>query len=147
MAGFEFRYTKGGDGAPTIQSVVVGTTALKVGDLVKLDGSQQAVVATTGDPKIAGVVLGPDHPNTNLAAMTSGTTKVKIISDQEAIFGVVDANARKKGARLDITGGTGAMGVTSVTNGDFIVEADSTAAEETLVRLAMLAHIDHQAQT
>jgi hypothetical protein len=53
---------------------------------------------------------------------------------------VVDNNARLIGATLNITGATGAQGVTTSSNKEFVVVRTSTATEETLVRINQDAH-------
>jgi hypothetical protein len=61
------------------------------------------------------------------------TTKVKVVVNPDAVYHVVDLNARLMGANLDISGATGAQTVAAASNNDFIVSAASGANEETLV--------------
>lgn len=137
MAGFSPRYRQSGD-AFTVQTFTVGATVVAVGDLVKLS-SGKVVAATTGTAAV-GVVVGPNDHSTDMAALTINSSKVKVITDADAVYGVADANARVNGAALDMTGTTGAMGVTTDSNSDFMVVADSTATQETLVKLVADTH-------
>jgi hypothetical protein len=57
-----------------------------------------------------------------------------------------DNNARIAGATLDITGATGAQGVTTSSGKEFVVVAGVGATEETLVRINMGKHHDNKAQ-
>ena len=138
MAGFTFRYRLSG-GAPTIQKIISADTAFKAGDLVNLE-SGQADLAVTTDANLMGVVLG------TYSGLTAGTSKVDVITDGDAVYGVADANARAIGAPLDIAGATGAQGVAASTNKEFVVAADSTAAQETLVRFNVGKHYQNKAQ-
>lgn len=138
MAGFTFRYRKGG-GAPTIQKIIAADTSFKKGDLVNLE-SGQADLAVTSDANLLGVVLA------TYSGLTAGTDKIEVITDPDAVYGVTDANARAIGATLDIAGASGAQGVAASSNKEFVVEADSTAAQETLVKINADAHYDSKAQ-
>lgn len=138
MAGFTFRYRLNG-GAPTIQNLISADVALAKGDLVNLE-SGQADLAVTTDGNLLGVVLETK------AGMTAGTTRINVITDADAVYGVTDANARAIGATLDIAGGTGAQTVAASTNKEFVVMADCTAAEETLVKINPDAHWNAKAQ-
>lgn len=138
MAGFTFRYRMSG-GAPTIQSIITADTALTKGDLVNLE-SGQADLAVTTDVNLMGAVLE------TRTGMTAGTSKVAVITDPDAVYGVTDANARAIGATLDIAGATGAQGVAASSNKEFVVVADSTASEETLVTINADVHFLKKAQ-
>jgi hypothetical protein len=63
---------------------------------------------------------------------------VHVITNPDAIYSVVDANARVAGATLDIA--TGAMGVAASSSVDFVVVAPSAATEPTLVVIASGEH-------
>jgi hypothetical protein len=138
VAGFTFRYRLSG-GAPTIQKIVSADTAFKAGDLVNLE-SGQADLAVTSDANLLGVVLA------TYSGLTTGTDKVEVITDADAVYGVGDANARAIGATLDIAGATGAQTVAASSNKEFVVQADSTAAQETLVKINPDAHWNAKAQ-
>ena len=131
-AGFRFRYRLSG-GAPTIQTLTFkDTETLSKGDLVNLEGGE-VDLAATNDSALVGAVL-------ETKAGTDSTTTIMVITDQDAVYGVYDANARAIGATLDIAGTTGAMTVTTSSNADLIVVANSTAEEETLVRIVPAKH-------
>lgn len=126
-AGFRFMYRLGG-GQPTIQKLTFkDTETLYKGDLVNLE-TGEIDLAATNDSALVGIVL-------LTTAGTDSTTQVECITDADAVYAVYDANARKIGATLDITGAAGAMGVTTSSNADLIVVADSTADEWTLVKI------------
>jgi hypothetical protein len=141
MAGFTFRYRVSG-GAPTVQSLVIASaSALAAGDTLNLTSGQVALGATT-NANFAGVAL----ETLAAAAITGGTTKIRTITDADAVYGVTDANARKVGDALDLSGGTGAQGVAAPTNKEFVVVAPSTATQETLVRFNVGKHYQNKAQ-
>jgi len=127
MAGFTFRYRLSG-GAPTIQTIKAATTATYTkGDLLNLAAGEAALLVNT-NAAILGVFLGPT------GAKVDGVTDLAVITDADAVYGCVDANARLAGALLDIAGGTGAQTLAESGAGvEFIVVAPSSATEETLV--------------
>lgn len=138
MAGFKFRYRLAG-GSPTIQPIVMkDTETLTAGDTINLE-SGQADLGATADVNLAGVCL-------ETVAGTSAVTKVRVITDADAVYGVTDANARKIGDTLDIAGATGAQGVAASSNKELVVVADSAATEETLVRFNVGKHYQNKAQ-
>ena len=132
MAGFEFRFRESG-GAPTIRTIYAkDTETLTKGDLLNLE-TGEVDLAATADTRIIGIAL-------ETKAHTDSTTTTDVVVDNDAVYGVVDANARKIGATLDITGATGAQSVTTSSNKDVVVVADSAATEETLVRIYPTRH-------
>ena len=125
MAGFTFSHRLSG-GAPTIQDLLFADTeTLTKGDMVNLQTGEVDLLATI-DNAIVGVVL-------ETKAGTDSTTRIKCITDDDAVYSVVDNNARLAGATLDISGATGAQTVTTSSNQEFIVVAESSATEPTLV--------------
>jgi hypothetical protein len=74
------------------------------------------------------------------------TTDIRFVRNADAVYGVTDANARVAGATLDITGATGAQGVTTSSGKEFVVVQASSATEETLVRINIGKHHDNKAQ-
>ena len=103
MAGFTFAYRLSG-GAPTIQDILFkDTETLTKGDLLNLE-SGELDLGATNDTTFIGVAL-------ETKAGTDSTTRLKVISDWDAVYSVVDNNARLMGATLDIAGATGAMTV------------------------------------
>jgi len=126
-AGFKFMYRLSG-GQPTIQKLTFkDTETLYKGDLVNLE-SGQVDLAATNDSALVGIVM-------KTVAGTSCVTQVEVITDADAVYAVYDANARLIGATLDITGSAGAMGVTTSSNADVVVVANSSADEWTLVAI------------
>jgi len=132
MAGFTFAYRESG-GAPTIQDLTFkDTETLTKGDLVNLE-SGQIDLAATNDTAFVGVAL-------ETKAGTTAVSTLKVITDVDAVYSVVDNNARLIGATLDIAGATGAMTVTTSSNADVQVVANSSATEPTLVRFNVGKH-------
>lgn len=138
MAGFTFRYRTSG-GAPTVQDILCkDTETLTKGDLANLE-SGEIDLAATGDTNLLGVIC-------ETAAGTDSTTRYNVIVDDDAVYGVVDANARLLGATLDVAGATGAQTVATSSNKEFVVVAESSATEETLVRINVGKHHSNKAQ-
>lgn len=133
-AGFRYRGRASG-GPPTIMEFVAADAeTLTKGDLVTLV-SGELDLAATDDAGILGVCLETE-------ACDGSADKVKVIVDVDAIYGVYDANARAKGAQLDISGATGAMTVATDSNHDLQVYAPSSATQETLVCIVHGSHPD-----
>lgn len=116
-------------GAPfTVQSLLFkDSETLTKGDLVNLEAGEVDLAVTT-DTAILGVVL-------ETKTGVDSTTRIDVIVDHDAVYGVYDANARLVGATLDIAGATGAMTVATSSNTDVVVVAESSATEETLVMI------------
>lgn len=137
-AGFRFRYRMNGD-VPTIQYLTFkDTETLTKGDIANLE-SGEIDLAATGDTNLLGAVI-------ETKAGTDSTTTIGVIVDDDAVYGVYDANARVKGATLDISGATGAQTVATSSNKEFVVVEASAATEETLVRINVGKHHDNKAQ-
>lgn len=137
-AGFRYRGRKSG-GAPTIQDLTCkDNETLSKGDLVNLE-SGEIDLGATGDTNFTGLVL-------ETQVGVDSTTKFRVIIDEDIILGVYDANARAKGATLDLSGATGAQTVTTSSNKEFVVYAPSTATEETLVTFNIGKHVGNKAQ-
>lgn len=138
MAGFEYEKRLCG-GAPTIETLTFkDTETLTKGDLVNLE-SGLIDLAATGDTNLVGVIL-------ETKAGTSGVSTARVITDADAIYAVVDNNARVKGATLDIAGNTGAQGVAASTNKELVVHESCTASERTRVRFNVGKHHNNKAQ-
>jgi hypothetical protein len=126
MAGFTFAYRESG-AAPTIMDLLFkDTETLTKGDLLNLE-TGEVDLAATGDAGLVGVAL-------ETKSGTDSTTRIKCIVDPDAVYSVTDANARLVGATLDISGATGAQTVTTSSNKEFVVVAESSATEPTLVK-------------
>lgn len=138
MAGFTFRYRLSG-GAPTIQELLFkDTETLTKGDMLNLE-TGEVDLGATGDTNFVGVAL-------ETKSGTDSTTRIVCITDDDAVYAVDDDNARLVGATLDIAGATGAQGVAASSNKEFIVAAESSATEETLVRFNTGKHFKNKAQ-
>ena len=90
MPGFKFRYRLCG-APPTIEDLTFkDTETLSKGDLANLE-SGEIDLAATADTNLLGAIL-------ETQAGVDSTTKAKVITDADAVYGVTDANARVKGA-------------------------------------------------
>ena len=136
--GFRFRGRKCGL-AETIQDILCkDTETLTKGDMANLE-SGEIDLGAAGDANFLGMIL-------ETAAGTDSTTRFKVIVNEDAIYGVYDPVARLKGATLDIAGTTGAQTIATSSGKEFVVFAESTAAEETLVCFNTGKHLDNKAQ-
>jgi len=141
-AGFRYRGRRCG-GPPTIQKFVAASAATyHKGDIVSLTSGECEISATD-----ATTFLGVVNETAVCDGVATTGTKIEVIVDEDQILGVYDANARLKGAYLDISGATGAMTVASDTNHDLVVFANSAADEETLVCFIHAANIQTIAKT
>lgn len=137
-AGFRYRRRMNG-GDPTIQDLLFkDTESLTKGDIVNIESGEVDLAVTT-DTALLGVIMEVG------VSGTDSTTRIKVIVDGDALYGVYDANARLKGATLDITGASGAQTVAGSSNKEFVVHGESTATEETLVRFNVGKHQDNVA--
>lgn len=123
MAGFKWTGSLSG-GEPIIQKFVVkNAVVISAGEMLNLE-SGEADAAATGDAALIGAAM---HDVDN----TADGEYVYAIVNPDAIYRVVDANARAAGATLDLA--TGAMGVAASSNADLLVVSDSTSSQETRV--------------
>jgi hypothetical protein len=138
--GFKYRGRKNSfNQDPTIQDLLCkDTETLTAGDMANLE-SGEIDLGATGDTNFLGVIL-------ETAAGTDSTTRFRVIVDADAIYGVYDPNARLKGATLDIAGATGAQTIATSSNKEFVVFAESSATQETLVCFNTGKHHDNKAQ-
>lgn len=131
-AGFKFEGRQSG-APPTVQKFYFkDTETIYKGDMVNME-SGEIDLAATGDTAIIGIAL-------ETKAGVDSTTLMEVITDFDALYSVYDANARTVGTLLDLTGSAGAQTVTTSSNGNFIVVANSSADERTLVKLSTAAH-------
>lgn len=136
--GFRYRGRRSG-GAQTVQEFTFkDTETLSQGDMANLE-TGVVDLGATADANFLGVVM-------ETKAGTTAVTRIKVCVDDDAIYGVYDANARLKGATLDIAGTTGAQTVATSSNKEFVVYAESAADEETLVCFNTGKHVDNKAQ-
>lgn len=135
--GFRFKFRMSG-APPTIQTLVFkDTETLTKGDMVNLE-SGEVDLAATADTALLGIVLETKEG-------TDSTTEILVITDGDAVYEVYDANARVKGATLDLSGATGAQTVATSSNKEFVVYAKSAADEPTLVRFNIGKHHENLA--
>ncbi len=138
MAGFTYAFRESG-GAPTIVDLLFkDTETLTKGDLANLE-TGTVDLAATADANLLGVVL-------ETKAGTASTTRIKVIIDEDAVYSVVDNNARLLGATLDVSGATGAQTVAASSNKEFVVARESSATEPTLVKFNTGKHAFNKAQ-
>ena len=132
MAGFDFAFRESG-GAPTIVDLIFkDTETLSKGDMVNLEVGQLDLAATA-DARLLGVAL-------ETKAGTTAVSRLKVIIDADAVYSVVDNNARLLGATLDVAGATGAQAVAASSNKEFLVARESSATEPTLVKFNVGKH-------
>ncbi|MGB1285028.1 MAG: hypothetical protein ACPG7F_00725 [Aggregatilineales bacterium] len=130
--GFRFDHCQSGN-TPNIQKLVFkDSETLTKGDLVNLE-SGEVDLAATADTALLGMVL-------QTLTGTDSATEIEVITSQDAVYRVYDANARAIGDTLDIAGATGLMTVAASSNADLVVVANSTSSEETLVKIAHDSH-------
>jgi hypothetical protein len=124
MSGFTWKLNITGENVPNIKEVVVANDEVFTwGEMLNLE-TGEADAGASGDTAF----LGPAQESLNNA--DDGLT-VKVIVNPDAVYEVVDNNARLMGATLDLA--AGGLGVTTSSNADFIVYETSTATEPTLV--------------
>lgn len=129
---FEFAYRLSG-GEPTIQDLTFkDTETITKGDFVNLE-SGEIDLGATADLALVGVAL-------ETKAGTDSVTKLKVITDADAVYSVTDANARLIGATLDVAGATGAQTVATSSNKELVCVATVTATEPTLVSILQNRH-------
>lgn len=149
--GFKWRYNLSG-GRPLILEVIAkDTETLTIGDMINIE-SGLGDLGATADTGLLGALAGCTDPLTYetvpgvIAAVTS-VTVLKVIANPDAVYGVVDANARLIGATLDIAGATGAQGVATSSNTEFVVvERKKQTADETRVMFCISSHVFAKAQ-
>lgn len=132
MAGFTFAYSLSGT-APIIERIVVKASAvLSKGEMGNLE-SGEVDAGAAADTALLGAAL-EDVDN------TADGLYVDIIVNEDAVYSVVDNNARSKGDLLDLA--SGGMGVTTASSNTFIVVESSTASEPTLVTFNGTHYLD-----
>jgi uncharacterized protein YbcI len=125
---------------PTIETVLLKQPATaRPGDLVNLEDGMGDLGAT-GDLMLLGAAIWTGH-------LEPGVRSIRVIVDSDAVYGVHDPNVRLKGATLDLVGASGGQGLGPLVNGEFVVDVDSLAEEETLVRIVAAKHYRRLAAT
>ncbi len=120
-----FKWAGSTDGSEPIlrRFTVKASAVISRGEMCNLE-TGEADAGATNDAGFLG-------PATEAVDNTVDGHTVEIITNPGAIYSIVDANARVAGALLDLA--SGGLGVTTDSNHDFIVWADSSATEPTLV--------------
>jgi uncharacterized protein YbcI len=132
LPGFDFRYRLSG-GEPTVRTFSVKDSgALSRGDILNFDGGHVELGAR-GDTALVGAAFAR-------SGRAGDPTLIRVITDADAVYAVEDPVARVKGARLDLTGATGAQSVAASTGSEFLVVVDSSANEQTLVTIDAGSH-------
>jgi uncharacterized protein YbcI len=132
VSGFEFVYRLNG-GSPTVRRLPIkGPQALSRGDMLNLEAGEVDLAASM-DGALIGVSL-------ETKAGSDKITYVEAIIDADAVYSVLDPAIRHRGDALDLSGATGAQGVVAGENEEFVVVADSPAAEPTLIRIKYGKH-------
>jgi uncharacterized protein YbcI len=127
MPGFEFRYRLSGR-PPTVESFVFrDNETLSRGDMLNLEDGEVGLGAT-GDTVLVGAAVETLNGE-------KSKTSIRVVVDADAVYGIEDPTVRLKGATLDLSGLTGGQTLGASLNADFVVDVDSSAREETLVRI------------
>ena len=133
MAGFEFAYLANGGTAPTIQTIVAADAEVfTAGEIVNLESGELDAGASGDTAFVGAVVQDLNNAGDGLSCA--------VITDQDAVYSVVDDNLRLQGATLDLA--VGGLGVTTSSNADFIVVKTSSATERTLVMFNNTHYLD-----
>jgi uncharacterized protein YbcI len=137
MPGFEFRYRLSGS-APTFEDLAfTDGELLSQGDMLAMTDGKVGLAAT-GDATLVGAAV-------ETLDGSASTRSIRAIVDSDAVYGVEDPWIRRKGATLDLAGVSGAQTLAAGAKADFIVDVDSSALEETLVRFSEGRHYDESA--
>ena len=145
MAGFNWKYNQGG-GRPLIQVLFSkDTETLTKGDIANVESGEVDLAVTT-DVALLGAIQGAfdpaDEKTAGVITAVDSTTKIKVITNKDAVYSTVDDNARLVGAELDITGATGAQGLAGSSNNEFItVQRKDVNANPTLVKIRETSHL------
>lgn len=135
---FYHAYNRSGGRALILEITTKDTETLTEGDMLNLE-SGEVDLAATNDTGFVGVLVSAVSPDSYVTGTpgsitcVDSTTKIKAIVNDDAVYSVVDANARLIGAQLDIGGATGAQSVATDSNHDFNCMLTKGAAEPSLV--------------
>lgn len=145
MAGFVWKYNQSG-GRPLLQVYKAqDTETLTKGDIGNIE-SGLLDLAVTGDLFLLGAIQSAfdpaDESSSGVITAITTVTKVKVITNQDAVYSTVDNNARLAGANLDITGTTGAQTLAGSSNDEFIVvKRKDTTGDPTFVKIRESSHL------
>ena len=133
---FEFCYYQGGGDVPKISDfVMLDAISLTEGDMVEISSSE-ADLGETASTTLFGVAA-------ETVDNADDGESIKVIDGWNAVFAIVDASARVAGAALDLN--SSYDGVTTNSNSDLVVVANSSATEKTLVMISPIKHIFYTA--
>jgi RNA polymerase sigma factor (sigma-70 family) len=131
LPGFAYCYRLTG-AAPTVRRFLrAEAPGIAGGDLVTLV-SGSAVLAATGDATLLGAAL----------ALEVGADYLEVVADEDAVYAVPDPHRRSAGDLLDLVGRSGEQECAEPANEEFEVVVDSTAADETLLRIKLGKHYE-----
>ena len=145
MAGFSWKYNQGG-GRPIIQVYKASDTeTLTKGDIANIE-SGEVDLAVTSDVALLGAIQGAfdpaDEASSGVITAVTTVTKIKVITNPDAVYSTPDNNARLAGAELDITGATGAQGLAGSSNNEFIVvKRKDVTNSPTFVKIRESSHL------
>lgn len=130
---FQFAYCLSGSAPVMMTFPLAANTVAIVGRIMNLE-SGYLDEGAAGDTALVGIAL-EDVDNTGGSA---GAKECKCIINPDAVYKIVDANARVAGATLDLASSGSGIGASSST--DLIVIAPSAADEDTLVKIIRASH-------
>ncbi len=143
MAGFEWKYNVYSGKRPLILTIIAkNTETLTKGDIGNAD-TGEVDLAASGDNDLIGVINGAFDPADEVAGVVTAVnsvTRIKVTANPDAVYEATDANARNMGALLDLSGTTGAQGLTTASGNEFVVVETSLASEKTRVMIAVSAN-------
>lgn len=139
MAGFKAVGRLSGGGFTKVLVKAKDTETLSNGDIINIE-TGTGDLGATGDTALVGPMVSAT------VAATTAVTDIEVIIDPDVILETTDNNARLVGATLDLTGATGAQGVTTSSNKEFIVVSASTATQPTKVMFNTGHHLLNKAQ-
>ncbi len=145
--GFRFSYTLSGGRPHILDMFMKDTETLTIGDLLNVE-SGEIDLAVSGDTALIGVMLGATDPadetrgTPGVVVGTDSVTRVKVLSNWDAVYEIADNNARDMGATLDTAGTTGAMSLTTSSNTEWVVaETKLQASDPTRLMITPTAHV------
>ena len=133
MAGFTFAYSLSGT-APLIERFPIkNTVVLSEGEMCNLESGEVDSGAAADTALLGACLEAVDNTADGLYA--------HVIVNEDAVYSVVDANARTKGDLIDLA--SGALGLTTDSSHTFIVvETKAAAADLTLVTFNATHYLD-----
>lgn len=144
---YKFKGTLSGAPATIETYAMQDSETLTVGDMVSVQATSNVGyvdLVATADNSIAGILVGAEDPDAETAAGsivgTTVVTRVKVVTNRDAIYELTDLNARGAGETFDVAGTTGSMTIAASSNVNLIVVYNSSATEPTQVMIAPSSH-------